>query len=135
MFSKLLIFFFDSSILGAMDYAIGDNLKALRKKAGLSLRELQEKIDISHNTLGAYERHAIEPTITNCYTLCSFYDVPIEYLFLGEQCLRNFQDHELGTLIRQLDTLDLEDRELIKKYLKKYIHTVTELDRLRKEAE
>jgi transcriptional regulator with XRE-family HTH domain len=116
-----------------MDTVIGDNLKFLRKKAGLSLRELQEKVNISHNTLGAYERHSIEPTITNCYTLCRFYDVPIEYLFLGEDCLRNFQDNELGAMIKQLDILKLEDRELIKKYLRKYLATVSDLEELRKE--
>ena len=118
-----------------MDNRIGDNLRVLRKKAGLSLRAMEKEVGLSHNTLGAYERHSIEPTITNCYRLCGYFGVPVEYLFLGEECLRNYQDHELSTLVGRVDSFDVEHRQTVKKYLSKYIRTVEELDSLRSEAE
>ena len=118
-----------------MDNRIGDNLRVLRKKAGLSLRGLEKEVGLSHNTLGAYERHSIEPTITNCYRLRRYFGVPVEYLFLGEACLRNYQDHELSTLVKRIDFLDEEHRQTVKRYLQKYIDVVEELDALKKEAE
>lgn len=118
-----------------MDNRIGDNLRILRKKAGLSLRALEKEVGLSHNTLGAYERHSIEPTITNCYRLCRYFGVPVEYLFLGEACLRNYQDHELSVLAGRIDSFNEEHRQTVKKYLGKYIHTVEELAGLQQEAE
>ena len=41
---------------------IGDKLKALRNKKGLSLRAVGKEIDISFNTLSAYERNIVQPT-------------------------------------------------------------------------
>jgi len=114
---------------------IGDNLRKLRKVKGLSLRQLQKELGISHNTLGSYERNTIQPTIENCFKLCKYFEVPIEYLILGEDCKQNYNDIELIELFNKVDRMDKEDRETIKKYVQKYIKSKEELDKLRGEAE
>jgi len=114
---------------------IGNYLRKLRNNKGLSLRELQKEVGISHNTLGGYERNKVQPTIENCYKLCQYFDVPIEYLFLGEDSLKNFQDVNLLALFNKLDKLDKEDRDIIKKYLDKYVMNKNELNKLRKRME
>jgi len=114
---------------------IGDNLRALRKKKGLSLRQLQNEVGISHNTLGSYERNTIQPTIENCYKLCKYFEVPIEYLILGENCSLNYKDIELVELFYLVDKMESGDRETIKKYINKYIKSKNEFDQIKNEAE
>ena len=114
---------------------IGKNLRSLRNKKGLSLRKLQDEVGISHNTLGAYERGSIQPTIENCYILCKYFEVPIEYLILGDDCIREYNDIELKALFSKVDDMDKENREIIKNYINKYIRTAEEFNALKKEAE
>ncbi len=113
---------------------IGNNLRALRKKQGLSLRKLQNEVGISHNTLGSYERNTIQPTIENCYKLCKYFEVPIEYLILGENCSKNYKDIELVELFNLIDKMESEDRETIKKYVYKYIKSKKEFEQVKNEA-
>ena len=115
--------------------SIGVNLRKLRKNKGLSLRKLQKEVGISHITLGSYEREASQPTIINCYKLCKYFEVPLEYLFLGEDSLKNFQDIDLVVLFNQVDKLEKQDRDIIKKYLTKYLKAKNELGEIRKEIE
>lgn len=113
---------------------IGNNLRALRKKKGLSLRQLQNEVGISHNTLGSYERNTIQPTIENCYKLCKYFEVPIEYLILGENCSQNYRDIELVELFNLVDKMEGVDRETIKKYIHKYIKSKKEFEQVKNEA-
>ena len=114
---------------------LGDYLRNLRKEKELSLRELQKEVGISHNTLGSYERNTAQPTVENIYKLCRYFKVPVEYLFLGEDSLKNFRDIDLLALFNKVDRLEEEDRDIIKKYILKYVHSKKELDRLKKEAD
>ncbi|KKL92559.1 hypothetical protein LCGC14_1883480 [marine sediment metagenome] len=114
---------------------IGENLRKLRNNKGLSLRELQKKVGISYITLGSYERDAIKPTIYNCYKLCKYFEVPLEYLFLGEDSLKDFHDVDLLLLFNKVDRLENEGRTTIKKYIIKYLQSKKELDQIKKEAE
>jgi len=114
---------------------MGERLRELRKKKGLSLRQLHKEIGISHITLGSYERGASQPTINNCYKLCRYFGVPLEYLFLGKESLKNFHDVDLVVLFNKIDKLDKEDRVIIKNYLNKYLNAKNELNKIRKEGE
>lgn len=107
---------------------IGQNLRKLRKKKGLSLRELEKEIGISYNTLGSYERNTCQPTIENCYKICKYFEVPMEYLIFGDDVSRDFKDYELTQLLHEIDEMKPEDREVIKKLIKKYINAKKELD-------
>ena len=109
---------------------IGNNLRKLRKKKGLSLRELEKEIGISYNTLGSYERNTCQPTIENCYTICKYFEVPMEYLIFGDDISQDFKDYELVQLLHEIDEMKSEDREVIKKLIKRYISAKKELNQI-----
>lgn len=127
----LFVFF---CILNCM-IPIGYILKDLRKKKGLSLRALDRKINISFNTLSAYERNVVQPTLENCYKMSRFFEIPIEYLILGEKAKKDFKDPELLSLFHEVENFKKKDREMIKKYIKKFVKARKELEELKTEAE
>jgi transcriptional regulator with XRE-family HTH domain len=96
---------------------IGKVLRTLRNQSGLSLRKLGKEIGISFNTLNAYERNAIHPTLESSYKMARFFDIPIEYLIHGEKATQEYRDAELLTLFHEADALSREDRSVIKSYL------------------
>lgn len=114
---------------------IGDNLRAIRQKSGLSLRDLQKEIGISYHTLGAYERNTIQPTIENCYKVCKYFKVPIESLIIGVECVHEFSDFELKKLFAGVDKMGQEDRENVKKFLRRYVKARDEYDQVVGEIE
>jgi transcriptional regulator with XRE-family HTH domain len=103
---------------------IGKNLKELRSKSGISLRELAEEVDISHNTLATYERNDVVPTIYNAVRICEFYKVPVEYLIYGKKITTDFNDSELLRLFREIDGYEKTDRDVAKKILRKLVKNV-----------
>jgi transcriptional regulator with XRE-family HTH domain len=113
---------------------IGKVLRALRNKHGLSLRRLGSEIGISFNTLNAYERNVIHPTLESSYKMARFFEVPIEYFIYGEKTTQEFHDAELRALFQEADTLNKENRSVIKSYLRKYLSTRKQLDELIEEA-
>ncbi len=59
---------------------IGQRLTQLRKKAGLSQKELGERLDVSHYTISAYEKERSEPSDTIKVTLAKLFNVSVDYL-------------------------------------------------------
>lgn len=59
---------------------IGSRLTELRKKAGLSQRELGEKLDVSHYTISAYEKERSEPGDNIKVRLSEMFNVSSDYL-------------------------------------------------------
>jgi transcriptional regulator with XRE-family HTH domain len=114
---------------------IGAVLKALRARKGLSLRRLGEEVRISFNTLSAYERNFVQPTIENCFKLSRFFEVPMEYFILGEDADMAFRDAELLPLFHGVDALPREERTVIKRYMRKYLKAKETLAELATEAE
>lgn len=116
---------------------IGDNFKILRNESGLSIRQLSEKIGISHNTLTAYERNVVVPTVPNAMKICEFFKVPVEYLVYGKIIIKQeFQDNELLALAKKIDELKNDETSLLaKKYLRKLIDNFIEKKKLVDEVE
>ncbi|MEG1777730.1 MAG: helix-turn-helix transcriptional regulator [Angelakisella sp.] len=59
---------------------IGARLTELRKKAGLSQRELGAKLDVSHYTISAYEKERSEPGDQIKVRLSELFNVSSDYL-------------------------------------------------------
>lgn len=114
---------------------IGENLKKLRKEKGLSFRRLAKEIDISHNNLALYEKDLAVPSLENALKICKFFNVPLEYLLLGEKSSFNYNDFELAELSSEADKLEEEYRIMIKRYIKKVINIKKEKDKLNKELD
>jgi len=114
---------------------IGTILKKLRTEKGLSIRRLGKEIGISFNTINAYERNAIHPTLESSYKMARYFDVPIEYFIFGDKATQAFRDAELLALFHEADALGKEDRSVIKSYIRKYLGTRKQLEELTEEAQ
>ena len=64
-------------------YHVCENLKRLREARGLSIRALSREVDITHYTLGAYEREKIVPITvksrTPLHVICMQLKLPYQY--------------------------------------------------------
>ena len=113
---------------------IGDALKELRKKKGLSFRKLGVKVGISHNNLALYERNHMAPSLENAVKLSSFFEVPIEYLVLGDRVQFNYKDFELAQLTSRVDQIDRRYREFIKDFMRRVLSHWDEEAKLSEES-
>jgi transcriptional regulator with XRE-family HTH domain len=114
---------------------IGKILKELRSNKGISLRRMGKEVGISFNTLNAYERNAIHPTLESCYKMSRFFDVPMEYFIFGDKLTQEYRDAELKALFKEVDDLKSADRKVIKSYVKKFLKTKKQLEELIAQAE
>jgi transcriptional regulator with XRE-family HTH domain len=113
---------------------IGKYLKQLREQENISIRELAKKIGISHNTMAAYERESIMPSIENAHIVAEYFGVPIEFLIKGRKVLSDFNDADLLACFREIDEMDREDRTIVKNFLNKFIRNKKEREELIQES-
>lgn len=85
-------------------------LQDLRKKSGLTLKDVAEKLGVSEGTIQRYEKGIIKDIPYDSVTgLASLYDVDPAYI-LGWQAEYRIND------IKVLENADLKDIELLKAY-------------------
>ena len=113
---------------------IGANLKKLRKQKGLSYRKLAAQVGISHNNLATYEKEEVTPSFENAIRLCKFFEVPLEYLILGDKADFKYQDLELAELTAQTDKIEPELRGLVKSYIQRILLHSDERKKLTEQA-
>ena len=114
---------------------IGKRLRQLRNEKGLSIRELAKEIGISHNTLAAYERHDMMPSLENGYIMAEYFEIPIEYFLKGKKVFTDFNDSTLLELFRDVDEMNTEYRTLAKRFLEKLVKNHREKRELERDAE
>ena len=117
-----------------MKIRIGENIQKLRKSKGLSLRKLSAEIGISHNNLASYERDAIVPSLENAVKISQYFNVPLEYLFMGEKADFKYHDLELADLFGTVDRMETKYRRMVKNYIKKVIKHLSDEDNLYRES-
>ena len=117
-----------------MEIRIGENIQRLRTAKGLSLRKLSAEIGISHNNLASYERDAIVPSLENAVKISQYFNVPLEYLFMGEKAQFKYHDLELADLFGTVDRMDSKYRRMVKNYIKKVIKHLSDEDNLYRES-
>ena len=64
---------------------LGDRLKAFRRRAGLSLRELARQADVSPSLVSQIENGRSRPSVSTLYTFARLLDVTIDELFDAEE--------------------------------------------------
>ena len=62
---------------------IDERIKELRKREGISQRELSEEIGVPQQTISSWESGRNEPSIFNCIVLADYFDVSLDYLCRG----------------------------------------------------
>ena len=110
--------------------SLGIHLKGLRKQSGLSYRRLADAVGISHNNLASYEADRVMPSFENAVKLCQFFNVPLEYLLVGQKAAFRYHDLRLAELFLQADALPGEYRTIIKAYLRSVMTHAAEKERL-----
>ena len=114
---------------------VGKRLKQLRQEKGLSIRELAKEIGLSHNTLAAYERHDMMPSLENGFIVAEYFEMPVEYFLKGKKVFTDFNDATLLELFREVDEMNTEYRSMAKRYLRKLVKNCQEKGELEKDAE
>lgn len=70
-------------------FNVGDKIKQLRIKNGLTLREIDDRINISFTHLSRIERGDKTPNLELLYLLSNHFDVPMTYFFEDETNITN----------------------------------------------
>ena len=114
--------------------SFGQYLKKLRAERGISLRDLEKEVGISHNTLALYEKEHTVPSVENGFAIAEYFGLPLEYFLKGESVISDFRDGTLRDLCRRVDDMSDQDRTLAKKYLSRLVENRVERDELEREA-
>lgn len=75
------------------------------------------------------------PSLENSFKLAKFFNVPVEYLVIGEKSISDFNDAELLACFKDVDDMEKEDRDIVKKYILKLIKNKEERKQIKDEAE
>ena len=114
--------------------SFGHYLKKLRAERGISLRDLEREVGISHNTLALYEKEHTVPSVENGFAIAEYFGLPLEYFLKGESVISDFRDATLRDLCRRVDDMADEDRALAKSYLSRLVGNRDEREVLESQA-
>ncbi len=87
-----------------LEVAIGREVRAFRRKRGLTVSELAKEADLSVGMLSKIENGATSPSLTTLQSLSHALSVPLTGFF------RRFEDVEKAVHIRQGEGVDVERR-------------------------
>lgn len=108
---------------------IGDQIKCIRKKSGLSQQELSDKSGISKAQISRLESGSQDnPQIKTVIPIATTLGVSLEDLIYGEK------SENLSYLSRTLESLPEEDKKTIKKLIKMWVLT-TQSEKLDEEID
>jgi len=102
----------------------GERLRELRKKRGITQKQLATKFKISESAVGMYERGEREPPLELINRLADFFDVPTDWLLGRSDTLNPISNREnnkkladldenVYALARNLQDLDSESKEAL----------------------
>ena len=94
---------------------IGKRLTALRKRAGLSQKELGEQIAVSHYTISSYEKDRSEPNDDIKLRIARYFNVSMDYLMGLIDTPLPF-DREKDVLYLP-DAMTLSQKELFREFI------------------
>ena len=93
-------------------------LKQQRMQTGLSQKEFAEKINLAYAQYNRYERGDNVPNAETLSKLADALNISVDYLLEGEEkdaATANFEDKDLLKLFQEVEGLDKEDKDYIKK--------------------
>jgi transcriptional regulator with XRE-family HTH domain len=98
----------------------GDRLRHMRKKAGLTLQQLGDKVGLDNSTISNYEMSKMYPSYFILLRLLDVFDCSLDYLTgLDDEILANRSDVPdwLEELIPVLDSIPRLYRKPIKEFV------------------
>ncbi|EAK9279474.1 helix-turn-helix transcriptional regulator [Listeria monocytogenes] len=97
--------------------AIYMKLKEERKRKQWTQNVLAEKIDVSREVVGRWERLESIPTLKNCKSICRVFDITMDYLIKDEI---DTKDNQLKYMKLGKDILDLANERYPIYFIRKY---------------
>lgn len=98
-----------------------ENLKKLRKNAGISQQQLADVVGVSQQSINKYENHGVEPDIATLISLANYFSTSVDYLIGNtdiERKIENVQAYDLNAEeIRVIDgyrKLNPAEKEIVK---------------------
>jgi transcriptional regulator with XRE-family HTH domain len=88
----------------------GARVKALRKKTGMTQKQLGKKIGVHHINVGRYERDEVGPSVPALMRLARAFNVTLDFLVYGTDAMAHIKDEELFFLFKKVVALPAEDR-------------------------
>lgn len=104
----------------------GDNLRALRKKRGLSQDDMAERLGVLTRTYGSWERNEREPNFDMAKKIAGMFDVSVDSLIGKEEGTKK----EILKRLQNLKDLPEEQLEKILEYAEFIISTNNKEEKL-----
>lgn len=93
-------------------------IKDLRKKLGMTQKELGSKLGIGQTAIYKIENNVNNLTEQNIKLICKEFNVNEEWLRTGEgEVFKNYRESELDNLLTKEYTLTAPEKSFIEKYL------------------
>ena len=84
---------------------LGQKIKYLRKKKGVSQEELSFELDVSRQAISKWENDSMRPTSDNIKALCAFFKVESNYFLSEENETKEVQSETNDSLIDECATV------------------------------
>ncbi len=93
---------------------LGEKITMLRKKKNLSQLELADKVGVSRDTIGKYERDDITPTVDKAKKIADSLNVSLDYLVSDKAELsEKIVDKIMEKRVSEIELLSFEDKDKI----------------------
>ena len=119
--------FFSPRSPGSVFIMLGSRIRELRKERKMSQRELAEKLNVSQQTIGAWETEGIVPGADTLGNIANYFGVTTDYLLgRSEQRKENKDDFTVQEALDSVMSFDGKpmtdnDREIIEGLIRAYM--------------
>ena len=103
---------------------LGTRIIALRKEKDLSQTELANKVGVTYAQIGRYETKRVQPAADVLVKIADALDTTSDFLMNGsknEKATATLNDNELLLQFKEVDKMEKEDKETIKKLIDAFI--------------
>ncbi len=95
------------------NHEIGKNIVQLRKKHGLSQRELAERAGITHSAISSIENGKVSPSVSSLQKIVNVFSLSLSEFFIFEQSSNDeVSIHETSDEWRQRSSYWILDRRI-----------------------
>ena len=99
------------------------NIKALRKKAGISQQVLADFLGVSQQSINQYESRDVEPDIYLLSAIADYFHTSIDFI-VGREAADDDQTHIITTHLSQREHILLEKYRALKTAEQRCVDTV-----------
>ena len=103
---------------------LGKRILALRKQKNFSQSDLAKAVGITYAQIGRYETKGTQPSAEVLKKIADALDTTTDYLMYGdkdEKAMSSLNDAELLQQFKAVDSMDNEDKQVIKKLIDAFI--------------